>query len=118
MDNNLIFQLQLIEHEQENKIRKLNKVTSVKKDFKKNKHDFKSIYKKELEALREKRKNILNDDVIVDDSLKEILKYNKEVKEVINKKLSTSNILIKALKDSTESPDSNEKVLGGIKDED
>ncbi|MCQ2400264.1 MAG: hypothetical protein MJ072_07140, partial [Clostridia bacterium] len=49
----LIFQLQLIEHEQENKIRKLNKVTSVKKDFKKNKHDFKSIYKKELEALRE-----------------------------------------------------------------
>jgi len=97
VDNNLIFQLQCIERSQENRIRKLNKVTSVKKELKKNQKDFKTIYKK---VINEKNKNTLNDDVIVDKSLMEILNYNKEVKEIVNKRLSTSDILMKVLGES------------------
>ena len=118
MDNNFIFQLQSIEKGQNNKVKKPNKVTSVKKDINKEEESFKSVYKKIIDTLRkEKQDTIYNNDIVVDQSLKKILKYNKKVKEVISNKLSTSNVLMKILNYHNESPNLIETKIGGMKDE-
>lgn len=119
VDNNFIFQLQSIEKGQNNKVKKLNKVTSVKKDINKEEESFKSVYKKIIDTLRkEKQDTVYNNDIVVDQSLKKILKYNKKVKEVINNKLSTSNALMRILNYHNESPNLIKTKIGGMKDED
>ncbi len=118
MDNNFIFQLQSIENGQNNKVKKLNKVTSVKKDINKEEESFKGVYKKVIDTLREEKQDTLNNnDIVVDQSLKKVLKYNKKVKEVISNKLSTSNVLMKILNYHNESPNLIETKIGGMKDE-
>lgn len=90
MDNNKKVQLDRIEYESMHKIQEVSKVNNIKNKIN---TDFKSPFSEVMKKAKKKYRNPysnMNDDIVVESSLKELIDEDNEIKKVVEEKISSS----------------------------
>ena len=104
MDNNKKVQMNNLEYKNMNIISPINPLQNTKSQVDTNiSEEFKSVMKKVKGARKQKNSNI-KDDILVEDSLKELIKEGSEINKTVEVRITESTLIKKILSDEKNIP--------------
>lgn len=104
MDNNKKVQMNNLEYKNMNTISPINPLQNTKSQIDTNiSEEFKSVMKKAKGTAKKKYLNI-KDDILVEESLKELIKRDYEINKTVEVRMTESDLIKKILSDEKNTP--------------